>query len=617
METITLIEQSRRGDQAAFARIVRQYQGMVSAATLNVVGNYAQSEDLAKETFLTAWKKLPELREPEKLASWLYGIARRVALRWLEQQKRDPLRNYAELNSAELDVDTITDQQVQLEAEERHQREQSLALVWSTVKELPETLREPLLLYYRYSKSVADIAASLALTEEAVRQRLSRGRKMLKAEVEKQVESVLEATGPGEYFTVGVLATLSVVATAPEVFAATSAAGSASAAAKSSGGSPLLAGITAFLNAFHAVLLVLFFAVISGIWDCIRNSPTLRSRRFLLKATIFHTMMGIVLAIFMVYSHFALGLISVDAWRQYGTVLGYGYMVFIGFYYLISIYETNRRWRKIVEEDRTQPMEMETLERSALSIQSLRKFLCFWMAMPFIVFLVVNAIIIAMLLLLDDKELLWLFCGTFHTLFHNIYRMRIDAIWPFAVIFTLPIFYWVIERRIRNEKSLTTWRLKHPNYLRVLTGEEKPLSGFRYRTNFWSDILLVGVGLSILQLATFFDGHRAIPGGDQYYYPTVFGISFVAYVLFAVFYAGIPRLRYFGYIYLGLFIAAFDAVCVLLIEPLWWKAVFRWSVEGQFFMITLFWLFCFVLSGVLGLYVFRKKGSVHHNRRIP
>ena len=145
----TLIEQSLGGDREAFARIVRQYQGMVSAATLNVVGNYAQSEDLAQETFLTAWKKLPELREPEKLASWLYGIARRVALRWLEQQQRDPLRNYAELNGAELNADTITDQQVQVEAEERHRREQSLALVWSTVKELPETLREPLLLYYR------------------------------------------------------------------------------------------------------------------------------------------------------------------------------------------------------------------------------------------------------------------------------------------------------------------------------------------------------------------------------------------------------------------------------------------------------------------------------------
>src|SRR5215469_8181287 len=147
MDNTALIEQSRCGDHDAFARIVRQYQGMVCAATLNVTGNYAQSEDLAQETFLTAWKKLPELREPEKLASWLYGIAKRVALRWTEQQQRSPLHL-----AAELDADTMSNRQAQIDAEERDRREQSLALVWATVKKLPETLREPLLLYYRYSK---------------------------------------------------------------------------------------------------------------------------------------------------------------------------------------------------------------------------------------------------------------------------------------------------------------------------------------------------------------------------------------------------------------------------------------------------------------------------------
>jgi RNA polymerase sigma factor (sigma-70 family) len=237
MESISiLVKKSCGGDREAFARIVAKYQGMVSAVTLNVVGNYAQSEDLAQETFLTAWTKLPELREPERLASWLYGIARRVALRWTEKQQRNPLHS-----AAEIDAETLTDRQIQADAGERHHREQSLALVWSTVKELPETLREPLLLYYRYSKSVADIAATLSLTEDAVHQRLSRGRKMLKAEVEKQVETVLESTGPGEYFVLGVLAGIPILTVTPEVFAATSAAGSAGAAAKSSGGVPLLA----------------------------------------------------------------------------------------------------------------------------------------------------------------------------------------------------------------------------------------------------------------------------------------------------------------------------------------------------------------------------------------
>ena len=265
MDNITLIEQCRHGDRDAFARIVARYQGMVSAATLNVVGNYAQSEDLAQETFLTAWKKLPELREPEKLGSWLYGIARRIALRWVESQQRSPLHHATELNA-----EMMSDQQAQTAEAERQQREQSLELVWSTVKELPETLREPLLLYYRYSKSAADIAASLDLTEEAVHQRLSRGRKMLKAEVEKQVETVLETTRPDTAFTLAVLASLPLAAATTGC----SVAGMGTAAGNSSG----WFWWTPLLCIFAPIILIT--GGFMGLWTALKHSPTVRTRRF-------------------------------------------------------------------------------------------------------------------------------------------------------------------------------------------------------------------------------------------------------------------------------------------------------------------------------------------------
>jgi len=623
MNTITLIEQSRLGDQAAFARIVRQYQGMVSAATLNVVGNYAQSEDLAQETFLTAWKKLPELREPEKLASWLYGIARRVALRWLEQQQRDPLRNYAELNSAELDADTITDQQAQLEAEERHRREQSLALVWTTVKDLPETLREPLLLYYRYSKSVADIAASLALTEEAVRQRLSRGRKMLKAEVEKQVESVLEATGPGEYFTVGVLASLSMLVTAPEVFAATSAAGSASAAAKSTGGVPLFAGIGAYLyTLINAVFfpLAIFFGAVFGAWNGIRNSPTLRSRRFMLKAAIYQTMMGLSLTVFFVVfikgcQLFMPGMHGDSAMGKFVQVFCFAWMILIGLYCVISSYVINRRWRKIVEEDMTNPVDLDALERSSLSLRNLRKFLYRWMAMPFIAALPPILFTLFMFELHgfgNENRWQWYSVWIPHILLFERHNFRLPLM-ALGIIPVVSIFYHVVKRRVIDENSLTIWQPRILNHLQVLTGEDKPKRGLRYRTNLWSDLLNIGVALCILQggIGAGYFSNTSVELGIQHHYLAVFVISFVAYLLFAMFFAGIPRKRYLGYIYLGLFIAVLNAVFVLFFE-LWLYpglgiVIPRWHADGVVLGSVLFWLFCFVLSGVLGLYVFRKK----------
>src|SRR5256885_11119521 len=42
----------------------------------SAIGRLGQSEDVAQETFITAWKHLRHLREPAKLRSWLCGIAR-------------------------------------------------------------------------------------------------------------------------------------------------------------------------------------------------------------------------------------------------------------------------------------------------------------------------------------------------------------------------------------------------------------------------------------------------------------------------------------------------------------------------------------------------------------
>src|SRR5919197_317611 len=70
---------SLNGDRQAFSRIVERYQNLVCSLAYNATGSLVQSEDLAQETFITAWKELAELREPNKLRAWLCGIARNLA----------------------------------------------------------------------------------------------------------------------------------------------------------------------------------------------------------------------------------------------------------------------------------------------------------------------------------------------------------------------------------------------------------------------------------------------------------------------------------------------------------------------------------------------------------
>src|ERR1700691_2921066 len=71
-----LVSASRTGSREAFRQIVERYQGLICSLAYSATGSVAVSEDVAQETFISAWKDLDALREPGSLRSWLCGIAR-------------------------------------------------------------------------------------------------------------------------------------------------------------------------------------------------------------------------------------------------------------------------------------------------------------------------------------------------------------------------------------------------------------------------------------------------------------------------------------------------------------------------------------------------------------
>lgn len=583
------IEQSRMGNREAFAKIVRQYQGMVSAVTLNVVGDYDQSEDLAQETFLTVWKKLPELREPEKIASWIYGIARRTALNWIEKQQRNPLRG-----AAELDGDTAVDPRLELE-QARRKNEQSLELVWSTVKELPETFREPLLLYYRYSKSAAEIAVSMDLTEDAVNQRLSRGRKMLKAKVEKQVENALEATRPGEHFVVCVLAAIPVLATGQQALAAGSAGAAATQSASSGGaGSSLFVGITTFCWTLFCNLvpvLLVGIGTVLGIWNGIRNAPTLRARQWMLKVALWYFIAAHLLALTLLLA-IAGHNDAVDPdhrmipervpLKNFCEGLFCFMMGAAPFAVVLISYCINRRWRRIVEED------TDLLSCSAVRHASMK---------PVLMLGVVVLII---------------FVATFFILYW-VLQPPADFFFIPSTILLFGVSLFILAGRIsRDEKSFTQSPPRLPNLLRILTAEEKAPKGFRNRINFWGDLTGIGWGMFIMQIGSvgWYFLHRGLPSmtllslpiGNGGYF--LLSVSLLIYLIFVVFFAGIPRRRYWGMILLGTTMTFGNAFMI------YYARLWRHVHSSEFAMVfgLNFWcMFCFVLVGVAGLLAFRKQ----------
>jgi len=82
------------------------------------------------------------------------------------------------------------------------------SILWRSLEHIPHMYREPIILFYREGQSIENVAEALELSEEAVKQRLSRGRKLLKKEVELFVETALRQSAPGKRFTSAVLAGL-------------------------------------------------------------------------------------------------------------------------------------------------------------------------------------------------------------------------------------------------------------------------------------------------------------------------------------------------------------------------------------------------------------------------
>jgi RNA polymerase sigma factor (sigma-70 family) len=258
------------GDREAFGELVARYQSPVCALAYSACGNIARSEDLAQETFVIAWRKLGNLKEPVKFKSWLFGIVRNRIHDAFRQQTRDPLAASEPLDenlTAPAPVASPTDRAISKEEEE---------ILWRSLEQIPGDYREPLVLFYREHQSIQRVAAVLELSEETVRQRLSRGRKLLQERVTAFVEGALQQTAPGPAFTLSVLSAL------PALMAATGPTAAGGAVLKSGTAGKAVASAGLFSSLLAPILW--FCGAVAGTWAMTVKFPdSLRERKFVRK----------------------------------------------------------------------------------------------------------------------------------------------------------------------------------------------------------------------------------------------------------------------------------------------------------------------------------------------
>jgi RNA polymerase sigma-70 factor (ECF subfamily) len=162
----------RRGDPKAFEEVVRRTYRHVYTQALRLVGDRQDAEDVAQEAYLRVFRGLAGFREEAQFETWLYRIVANTAMSYLRKRQRfgavmaEPEDEEPDLVAPDPAPDQLTVQ--------RDELVKALEL-------LPASLRTVVVLKDVYGLSCLEIGQQIGATEGAVKVRLHRARKKLKA----------------------------------------------------------------------------------------------------------------------------------------------------------------------------------------------------------------------------------------------------------------------------------------------------------------------------------------------------------------------------------------------------------------------------------------------------
>jgi|YNPNPStandDraft_1061719.scaffolds.fasta_scaffold07764_6 RNA polymerase sigma-70 factor (ECF subfamily) len=176
MEEEELLARARRGDLFAFGNLIERYQSAVFNLCYRMLGNTAEAEDAAQETFLRAYTQLHRYDPNRSFKGWLFSIAshhcidrlRRRRVQWQDIDD-EPLSNHPALREPRPGP------------EESAIRREACAEVHELLDRLAPRDRTVIVMRYWYDLSYEEIASSIGTTVSAVKSRLHRARQTLGA----------------------------------------------------------------------------------------------------------------------------------------------------------------------------------------------------------------------------------------------------------------------------------------------------------------------------------------------------------------------------------------------------------------------------------------------------
>ena len=185
---VQLIRRILSGDDAAFNALVRKHQKGIHALAWRKVGDFHIAEEIVQDTFLQVYKNLAQLKNPNQFSGWMYVIASRLCLKWLQKNKnKSVMQSLEDIPVAEIEESSYThyvsEQRLTESTERRHE------LVKKLLAQLPESERTVVTLYFLGEMTAKEIGKLLGVSVNTIKSRLRRGRKRLQEQREELLVS--------------------------------------------------------------------------------------------------------------------------------------------------------------------------------------------------------------------------------------------------------------------------------------------------------------------------------------------------------------------------------------------------------------------------------------------
>lgn len=174
-----LIDACLRKDGAAWEEIVSRFRRRVFHIAYKFTGRHAEAEDLTQEIFLKLFRSLDKFNREADFSTWLGSVARHYCIDHYRASKRE--REVLVEDLVAFDHAPASSGNPQRNLEDRDVR----SLVRRGLDQLPQKLREAVVLRDLQGHSYQEIAARLDLPEGTVKSRINRGREELARRLRK------------------------------------------------------------------------------------------------------------------------------------------------------------------------------------------------------------------------------------------------------------------------------------------------------------------------------------------------------------------------------------------------------------------------------------------------